>query len=234
MAKISAMSDYNNSNSFYPSYQFSDEISTRFNGLEIIVVLVLLISMISVTTWGFFTGTRESQDRQKQHDIQEIMVALDYFYKQNKFYPIRQCSEDLNPIDFEFYLRQNLTGKVTSVGSENYISTSFPRDRVGEYVLRADQYLYRVPCPSVIAESVRSTGNIYSDGQNACNYNRLTTTRQGIFGSYEDSSQIRLRCYLYTSTVRGETYRLGYYSESQARFVVISKTREEPQQVNYL
>ncbi|GAB4147726.1 MAG: hypothetical protein OHK0017_09740 [Patescibacteria group bacterium] len=207
--------DYGNY-SGYPGYQYSSEINSRVNGLEIIVIIIALIATLISFIWGFNVANAENHDKQKQSDIGQVIEALDYFYANNKAYPIRQCSEDLNPIDYEYFLRRNLTGKVSRIGTENYITTAeFPKDLSGKYVTKAEDYQYNIPCPSVIQESVKSTGNIYADSSKACNFSR----------SNAGGRTVMLNCYLYTSSVTGDSYQLGYFSESRKSFIIVSKYR---------
>lgn len=222
------MADFNSGAAY--GYNYSDEYtdSPRINGLEIIVVLIMIIAIIVSGFMGFFAGSKENQDSQKYHDISEIIKSLDYFYANNQAYPIRQCSEDLNPIDFEYTLRRNLTGQVAKVGTQNYIKSAFPQDIRGDYTSAYDKYIYNLPCPSLIQDSAAKNNQIYSDGSSACNYNRsaLKTTKN-------PNGKVELRCYLYTSSVNGDKYSLGYYSEVEQKFVIVTKFRTDRSRVIY-
>jgi len=221
------MADFQNSY----NYDYSDSMPpSRVNGLELIVIILMLIALIICGWMGFSTGTRENQDEQKSHDISQVIQALDYFYSNNQAYPIRQCSEDLNPVDFEMTLKKNLTGKVAKIGTNNYISSvEFPKDRTGEYTTEYSKYIYNIPCPSLIQENVNKNGKIYSDNTEACNYSRSTLKTK-----VNPEGKISYKCYLYTSSVSGDKYSVGYYSETLSKFVIISKFRLEKSTISYI
>jgi type II secretory pathway pseudopilin PulG len=192
------------------------------------VIAVMLIGIIVSGVLGYFAGKRENQDSQKSHDITEIIKALDYFYANNNAYPIRQCSEDLNPIDFELTLERNLTGKVAKIGTTNYLNQPLPKDITGEYTSKYSDYIYNLPCPSLIQDTVNKNGNIYADGSEACNYNRSTLKTKN-----NPNAKIAFRCYLYTSSVNGDKYSVGYYSETLNKFVIVTKFRLDKAVLSY-
>jgi type II secretory pathway pseudopilin PulG len=222
------MADFNSGAAY--GYNYSDEYtdSPRINGLEVIVILLMVIAIIISGFMGYSAGSKEKQDEQKYHDISEIIKSLDFFYANNQAYPIRQCSEDLNPIDFEYTLRRNLTGQIAKIGTQSYIKDVFPQDLMGDYTASYDKYIYNLPCPSLIQDTVNKNNQIYSDGSSACNYNRSTvkTTKN-------PNGKVEFRCYLYTSSVNGDRYSLGYYSEVQQRFVIVTKFRTNKSSVSY-
>ncbi len=221
------MSDY--ANNSYNGYDYSGENSAgRINGLEIIVVVVVLIAVIISSVLGYFAGKRENQDAQKSHDIAEVIKSLNYFYAANNAYPIRQCSEDLNPIDFELTLERNLTGKVSKIGTSKYLKGDLPRDFTGEYTNNYNSYIYNLPCASLIQDTVTKTGQVYQNGVEACNYNRSPVKTKN-----NPNAKILFRCYLYTSSVSGDKYSLGYYSETMGKFVIYTKFRADKIVLSY-
>jgi len=221
------MSDY--SSNTYNGYDYSGESSGgRVNGLELIVIIVMLISIITSGVLGYFAGNRENQDAQKSHDIAQVIKALDYFYAVNNAYPIRQCSEDLNPIDFELALQRNLTGRVARIGTLKYLNGDLPRDFTGQYTNDFNQYIYNLPCASLVQDSVAKTGQIYQGGTEACNYNRSVAKTQK-----NPNGKTLFRCYLYTSSVTGDRYSIGYYSETLSKFVIFTRFRTEKIVLSY-
>ena len=89
-----------------------------FNGLEWTVIALMIVSLLTVTFWGFFVQEAKNRDIQRfNHFTQTIVPALDGFYANSaatesaRRYPIAKCSPDLNEVDFELTLRQSLTGQ---------------------------------------------------------------------------------------------------------------------------
>ena len=224
------MSDYsNNSNPGYDyNYSGASGGMARINGLELIVVAIVMIGIIISGVFGYFAGKKENQDSQKSHDITEVIKALDYFYANNSAYPVRQCSEDLNPVDFELTLQRNLNGKVAKIGTDVYLNQLFPRDKTGDYTNTYNNYIYNLPCPSLIQETANKTGKIYADSTEACNYNRSTLKTKN-----NPNGRAAFRCYLYTSSVNGDKYSIGYFSETLNKFVIISKFRLDRAVLSY-
>lgn len=188
----------------------------RINGLEIIVVLVCIFSLITAFLWGLLTTNAENRDLQRRQDITQVVSALQSYYKNSsgvpseRKYPVALCSADLNEVDFESTVRLALTGQLKNVEPHAYINPGdFPKDRSGTY--NVDFASRKVPfrCPQLIGGSSTTK---YSDDYPGCNFS---------------SSAGYKFCYLYTSSNNGDQYQVGYYSESLKKFIVYQQFREE-------
>jgi len=220
---VSGYNNYNNqNNNYYQSqpygnYSFSDY--RRINGLEIIVIVLSIISLIGVFSWGLLGKNTENRDKQREKDINQIIIALDDFYKNSstipsqRAYPISNCSESANEVDFEFTLKRYLTGQVLEKDSHVYIQpVNYPSDRSGQYSDTFGERKVGYRCPEKLnTTGVNNNSRIYSDFS-SCNFSQAKKFFQ---------------CYLYTSSNNGDTFRLGYYKESDQAFVIFKKFRED-------
>lgn len=188
----------------------------KLNLLEVTVILFCIIAIIGVFVFGFFTQSTKNRDIQRVNDLQQILLALDSFYKNSsidpsqKYYPIANCSAQLNEVDFEYSLKQYLTGQKIEKEPHQYIKPDdFPKDPWGVYSQKfADRKIKIRDCPKIFLTQ-NKVDNIYQDGSLGCNFNRKIADYR--------------KCYLYTSSSNGDKFELAYYSEQTENFVVYSK-----------
>jgi len=217
----------NNNYQGYQNYDYNDggyadyqQQTRNINLLEVGVVILALLALLGVMVWGFFAQSDTNKDNIKDFQIKQVILALDYFYLNsntipgNRAYPISECSQVLNETDYEFTLKQYLTGQRPKFSTYEYIKAAeFPIDAQGVYSQTvSERELQLRNCPGVYGNLTTSSQLIYADGTLSCNFNRRNTKYQ--------------RCYLYDSTSNGDKYEIGYYSESQKAFVVYSKSRD--------
>jgi type II secretory pathway pseudopilin PulG len=208
--------DYNDS--YQQDYEFQ---SKNFNLLEITTALLVLLSLLGVLVWGFFSQSTKNRDRQREIDIQNIIKAVNSFYTNSstipsrKSYPIAECSERLNEADFEYTLKQYLTGAKKQIDTHQYVKPQdFPSDRWGVYSTSVQNRRVALrDCPKLFSSIQTIDSNIYPDGTKSCNF----SSRNSGF----------LKCYLYTSSNSGDKYQVAYYSEDRGAFVVYSKFRDD-------
>lgn len=212
---------YNPNNYSYTPY--NQHIGTveirRINLLEIGLVVIAIILLLVTSLFGFFSQATRNRDLQRQNDISQILTAIGYFYYHSsnnpaeRFYPKSECSQKLNEVDFEYTLKQYLTGSRPNIEPHSYINPSdFPRDRWGVYSANfSDRKVNLQDCPQVFNQN---SSTIYKDGSSSCNF--LRKANNGY-----------LRCYLYSGSQNGDKFELAYFSETQNQFIVYSKFRSE-------
>jgi type II secretory pathway pseudopilin PulG len=211
------------------NYQENENLSQRIvnfiksiTGVETLVVLFVVITLISITIWGFIGQSEKNKDLQKQTDFEvNIIPALIEFYKNSgtgvestKAYPVAKCSSDLNEVDYEFTLRKTLAGEFKELDTFNYLTKEkFPVDREGIYTLNFNERKIPYRCPEKLNLSTSKNNlPIYEDGFKSCNFSSLNNFNN---------------CYLYTSSGNGDKFQLAYYSVSDKCFIVYSKFRSE-------
>jgi predicted PolB exonuclease-like 3'-5' exonuclease len=135
-----------------------------------------------------------------------------------RFYPKAPCSESLNEVDFEYTMRNYLTGRVPEVESHTYIDPQkFPTDKWGEYSQTFSQRKVPYRCTQNLnSETLSADMAIYNDKSQSCNFSKKLGFQ---------------KCYLYTATNNGDTYQLAYFKEETAKFVIYSKFRDDPVKV---
>ncbi|MEI6728101.1 MAG: hypothetical protein WCK98_00495 [bacterium] len=208
--------DYNDN--YQQDYEFE---SKNFNLLEISTALVVLVSLVGIFIWGFFSQSNKNRDAQREIDTQNIIKSINSFYTNSstipsrKSYPISQCSERLNEADFEYTLKEYLTGNKKQIDTHQYIKPEdFPSDKWGVYSKTPqDRRVALRDCPKIFSSIETTASNIYPDGTKSCNFSSKNTNY--------------LRCYLYTSSNSGDKYQVSYYSEDRGAFVVYSKFRDD-------
>jgi type II secretory pathway pseudopilin PulG len=208
--------------------QYSRYERKKLNLLEKATITIALLILIGITAFGFISQSARNRDTQRAEDIRVVLQAIDSFYVNSNLvpsqraYPIAECSEKLNEVDFEFTLRQYLGGVRVSSDPHAYILPSeFPNDPWGTYdTILNDRDLELRACPKVFNETTLAGSTIYADGAKSCNFNQ----RQNRYK----------QCYLYTSSNNGDSFELAYYSEAQGNFVIYSRFREEPIRVSQL
>ncbi len=198
--------------------------SKRLNALEIGLIILCILTLIGVFLWGFNNQNAINRDKQRATDIFSVAQALDEFYKNTalvpsqRFYPKAPCSESLNEVDFEFTLRNFLTGNVPEIDTHSYVlSDNFPRDRWGEYSKGLTQRKVDYRCTEKISSDLVNKGLIYADGYETCNFSKKL--------SYK-------KCYLYTSSSNGDTYKMSYFKEETNKFMIYEKFRDDPIRVS--
>jgi hypothetical protein len=213
----------------YQQYDYEDVVSLdkydlsedKLNLLEIGVILFCILSIIGVFIFGFVNQSTKNRDTQRLNDISQILLALDSFYQNSsidpsqKYYPIASCSAQLNEVDFEYSLKQYLTGKRIEKEPHQYINPSnFPKDPWGMYSQKPNQRKIKLrDCPKVFSE-VGANSDIYTDQGQSCNFDRKLADYR--------------KCYLYTSSSNGDKFELAYYSEQTGTFMVYSRFQNLP------
>jgi type II secretory pathway pseudopilin PulG len=210
----------------YPTGSNSGFSSFRkINILEIATVLISILALIGVFSWGLIAQNAINRDKQRQQDISQVIAALLEFYKNSntipsqRTYPIANCSESLNEVDYEYTLKRALTGQAIQLDTHAYIDPSdYPTDRSGVYSTTFAQRKIPYRCTEKLNLPTNYSQDtpIYSDGTKSCNFNQ---------------AQKYTLCYLYTSTNNGDTFSIGYYKESSNSFVVYKKFRDDTIQV---
>lgn len=217
-------------------------MSRRPNILEIALVIFCVLLIIGVFYWGFDTQNLVNKDKQKSYDITQVVLpALLEFYQNSaavenqRFYPIAQCSGDLNEVDYELSLRQHLSGQKLEIETHEYIPNNlFPRDKSGVYSQTLAERKVPHRCPNLLNNigldsAANSQLSIYGDFP-SCNFRSSTLVRD----SQGRSRRVPryLNCYLYTSSNSGDSFRLAYYSEVRKCFVVYQRFRNQDLQTN--
>jgi hypothetical protein len=220
------MDQYNNQDQYGYVQQSSGGIfesfssGKRVNALEIGLIIISILGLIGIFWWGFANQGAINRDKQRFADISNVSDALDEFYKNSslvpsqRFYPKAPCSESLNEVDFEYTMRNYLTGRVPEVESHIYIdSQKFPKDNWGEYSQTFGQRKVPYRCTQNLgSDTLSSDSLVYSDKSPSCNFSKKL--------GYQ-------KCYLYTSSNNGDTYQLGYFKEETSKFVIYSKFRDD-------
>jgi hypothetical protein len=212
----------------YQKYDYQDDYIEAYanpykklNLLEIGTACLSIILLISVLAFGFFSQSAKNRDSQRSADIEQVLDAIISFYQNSstvpsqRYYPIANCSSQLNEVDFEFSLRQYLTGQVIQSDPHAYIlPQEFPKDSWGVYSTALSQRELRLrDCPKVFSNLTQNSTNVYEDTQiQSCNFD----LRQSKYK----------KCYLYGSSTSGDKFELGYYNESQGVYIVYSKFRD--------
>jgi hypothetical protein len=195
------------------------------NGLELILVLTVLFTLIGVFIWGFTTQELKNKDLQKQIHIEKtLLIALSDFYQNTgavesaRFYPVARCSAELNEVDYEFTLRYILTGKVREIDQHQYIiPNKFPIDKNGVYSTTYRQRQVPFRCQEKLTSQNNQQDTRIYDDFNSCNFSRQSKLNN---------------CYLYTSSPTGDSFQIGYYSESTKCFIVYRKFRNSSVQLS--
>ncbi len=203
----------------------------KLNSLEKITIAICVFILIGVGLFGFISQTAANRDTQKVEDISQVLIALEQFYNNSstipsqRAYPVSVCSQKPNEVDYEYTLSEYLSGSREKFDSHTYIQKqSFPNDPWGQYsTIYSQNRVTTRDCPGVfISEEQNPEDNIYSDRRASCNFNN------------GDRTQRTLRnCYLYGSSSNGDSFELAYYSESNGRFVIYSRYRDNQYQISY-
>jgi hypothetical protein len=198
-------------------------VPNRF--LEILKFLSILVAVVVLAVSlfvGFDTGNKSMKDLRKRADISQVVTALNLYYENSnkvdgeKKYPLASCSGVINEVDYEFTLKQFLAGQRPSYDNHPYIlMADFPLDPWGNYSKNFnDKKTNLKACTEEYLNT--ETGLIYPDSSLSCDF---------------DFKQKQYRnCYLYTSSLSGDSFQIAYYSNIKEGFVVFTKYRKNPVQ----
>jgi hypothetical protein len=183
-----------------------------------IVIGILLTLLALQLVNGFLAQRNEIIDESKSSQIASIIQSLSLFYKdssrflESRYYPVAKCSNDLNEFDYEYTLRGEITGLKSGSRTHTYITKpNFPTDPQGNY---ANTFASNYACKTALPAEEQKQNNYY-DNYKHCSYD-INNTRD---------------CYLYTSSLNGDSFKLAYWSPYYNKFVVYSQFREEPMSV---
>jgi Tfp pilus assembly protein PilE len=212
---------------YYDTYQSTAPARSRYQGgsnlLEIVLPILSLIVLVGVSIWGFWSQHVNARSLQKQADMQNILAALEDFYQNSdpipgkRNYPKAKCQGKLNSVDYEYTLRRILTGQQPSIDTHTFISSQdFPQDPWGKHTTQLGGHSRNtLPNCSVTQKFPSDRQLVYPDLKtSSCLYN---PRREGY-----------RQCYLYTTSVIGDSFQLAYYDSSQSRFVIYTKFRNQP------
>jgi hypothetical protein len=198
-----------------PNQNYQTSYRLNFQLMEVLVLFVSIVILVTTFVFGVINKNRELRDEQRYVDILGVIEALDNFYNASasvpsrRYYPISRCSNSLNEVDYEYTLRETLTGKRSNVTLQTFVDPDrFPVDDRGIYTPNFSDRSLPYRCPNILQQNANS----YQDNYPSCEF----------------SSNLNQNfCYLYTSTNNGDSYQIGYYSESQSKFVVFSRFRDQ-------
>jgi hypothetical protein len=204
----------------YASYQ-----RKKLNMLEKITISISVVVLVVISIFGFWSQNTRNRDAQREEDIAVILEAINSFYVNSNLvpsqrtYPVADCSEKLNEVDFEFTLRQYLGGLRPAYDPHTYINPdNFPNDPWGSFSVNLNERETELRnCPKIFNERTLTGQTVYSDSYPSCNFDQSRSTFR--------------KCYLYTSSNNGDSFELAYFSEAQGGFVIYSRFREEPLRV---
>lgn len=205
------------------NYKDGDELTfwKQISGIEFVLVILSIILLIGAVIFGYISQNAKNRDQQRFLDFSKTIIpAVQDFYKNSsatesaRFYPISQCSGDLNEVDFEYSLRQNLTGELNEVDNHTYIDKgSFPKDRSGQYSTNFKSRAVPYRCPEKLNFSTTQNNTaIYADNYPSCSFSKAKLLKQ---------------CYLYTTSAIGDGYQLGYFNESTNCFTLFREFRNQ-------
>jgi hypothetical protein len=208
----------------YPGYGAGDVYDyPSFNGFELIIMFLSVISLIVAFGFGFVANGPTLRDSQRAFDINQTIKALDSFYTNSslvpseRYYPISVCDAALNTPDYEWTLREYLTGKKTEKETRVYINPADWRsDPWGKYSKTLGERKIPLKCQDKLQLATNNANQvIYPDDNTSCNY------------STQQANEAYYKCYLYSSSVNGDTFSIGYYSESTNQMVIYKRFRQD-------
>lgn len=204
--------------------RFRFQLPRRFNGLESLVIFLLLSLLSFSIIWGYTQEAKLQRDRQRAEHMRGVIALLDAYYEESspeavrRRYPLSTCRNSLNTADYEFTLKQHLTGQVETVTTHNFLGASeLPVDPWGVYSQTLAERETSYPCVGILNPE---SPTIYPDDTLSCN-----------FSSQETEPERFRRCYLYATNSVGDEYRLSYYSEARQDFVVFRKVQANPLEI---
>ncbi len=212
---------YKDQTDYYSKYSSGYEKAKKdpvITGLEAVLVLFSVLLLAGSFGFGVINSRPINQDKKKRHDINQIIAALDMYYinsdsiENKRTYPVAVCADQANEIDFEYTLRNHLSGQNQNENSHAFIpSELFPRDDWGRYSIKFENRQVPFDCAKEITHG--ANGEVYPNGYPSCNFSLSRKDFQ--------------KCYLYGSSVNGDSYKLVYYSEANDYLVRIDKFRDE-------
>jgi hypothetical protein len=227
---IEPNASYEYTNQNYGEYGMEDTNQYQmFNGWELIILVLAVIALISALIYGVIAKGPSNRDSQRIFDINQVSLALDSFYTNSnlvpseRYYPISGCDGAANTVDYEYTLREYLTGKKVEKETRVFVKQNDWRvDQWGTYSNTLADRKISLKCQSLLrVDPNNKTVPIYGDGTQSCNY------------SSSQSNSAYYKCYLYGSSVNGDKYTLGYYSEEKNQMVITTKFRtDKPKVVN--
>lgn len=205
-----------------PKRRFS--LPSGFNGLES-VVIILMLSLLSFSfIYGWAGEAKVQRDAQRQKHIFSVITLLDAYFENSstllskRRYPVSACRNTLNTADYEFTLKQYLTGQIRTATTHNFLGgAELPVDPQGIYSTTLAGRETPYPCTSVVGTDPNQP--IYPDGTESCN-----------FSSQETTPEKYRTCYLYATNSVGDEYQISYYSEATESFLVFRKVQDRPLQ----
>jgi hypothetical protein len=223
---------YNQANT-YGGYDtsYSEDAGTYqlFNGFEIIIIGLSIISLLGSFVYGVIVAGPANRDSQRAFDIAQVTLAIDSFYMKSsnipseRYYPISSCDSAINTIDYESTLREYLTGKKIEKETRVYVNpNNWKSDPWGTYSSTIGERKIPLKCKDFLQlPSTDKNQVIYPDDNVSCNYSSIQANKD------------YYKCYLYGSSVNGDKYSIGYYSEEKNQMVITTKRRlDKPTTVN--
>ena len=208
-------SDYSPKDS-YENYSY-------FNGFELMILILSVISLITSFSYGIITAGPSNRDSQRIFDINQVIIALDSFYLNSstipseRYYPISSCDVAINTVDYEQTLRDYLTGKKIEKEKRVYINPDDWRsDSWGVYSNTIGERKTPLKCQDSLQINLNDKNQqIYPEGYSSCNYSSIQLNKD------------YYKCYLYGSSVNGDKYSIGYYNEEKNQMVITTKRRAD-------
>lgn len=184
-----------------------------------VIVGILLTLIVYQLVIGFFDAKKEVDDQNKVTAMTSLLSAINLYYRDSsdfleaRYYPIAACSNELNNFDYEYTLRSKLTGyQSNKATTHTYITRdTFPTDPNGGYSVT---FPTTFDCASHVTPA-EFTSHKYFDGSNHCKYDVNTSPN----------------CFLYTSSLIGDSFKLSYWSPYYNKYVIYSKFRGDTMQI---
>ena len=210
------MVDYNYSN--FESRNILDGIRL----LDKIVIFVAFFFIFIPLIIGIVLQNSNNENIQKEQDMKQINMALGFFYSNSsnipseRKYPISLCSGQPNEVDYEYTLRNYLTGRRTEVETSAYILESdFPNDKMGVFSQKNNERQIKLRACEQVFDLESKNDFVYNNGSKSCNFDFRNTDKKF------------RNCYLYASNSEGSSYQLSYYDQKEDKFVIFTKNRQE-------
>lgn len=194
-----------------------------FNLLEVLIYFLCVSLLVGLFYIGFAKRENQLYDEKRVADVGVVIQALEDYYNNSNFipekrqYPISLCSNTvLNSVDYEFVVKKALVGKEGKIDTFEYIKPSNysndPKAKTTPALKNRpdNQDCFSNMSTQTIDEYLPITGN-------SCLFDG---------GNYK-------YCYLYTSSVTGDSFRIAYYSEAKKSFVIYEKFRDGDLKITY-
>jgi type II secretory pathway pseudopilin PulG len=212
-------------NDYYDYQQSLNDTSQfdRFHFFDYVLIFISVISIIAAVVYGIVEQNQTNEITKKNNDIMQVISALDLYYNDSskvpseRKYPIAVCNGKPNEVDFEYTLKNHLSGKIKALNLYEYIKpVDFPIDTSAEYATRISEKKVKLrDCPKVFGNK-KIVDYIYPDRSLSCNFDK-------------DNIDIKYQsCYLYASDNLGFEYKIGYFNQYTNSYIIFSKIRGEP------